>query len=96
MPFAVPWVGLLVITGILGSGIAFTIQVLAQRTVTPGRAVVLLAGESLFAAFFAAIWIQERLAVHQWIGAALVVAAMVSSELSARRPAAARIDPAVP
>lgn len=87
---------LLVITGVLGSGVAFTIQVLAQRTVTAGRAVVLLAGESLFAAAFAALWIGERLSARQWGGAALVLAAMLISELAARRPAEIRIDPAVP
>lgn len=87
---------LLIITGVIGSGIAFTIQVLAQQTVTPARAVVLLAGETLFAAFFAAIWLGERLSAHQWIGATLVLAAMAFSELSARRPKEALIDPAIP
>ncbi|HEY3208813.1 MAG TPA: DMT family transporter [Actinomycetota bacterium] len=87
---------LLIVTGIIGSGIAFTIQVIAQQTVTPGRAVVLLAGETLFAAFFAAIWLGERLSAHQWIGAALVLAAMAYSELSARRPKEALVDPAIP
>jgi drug/metabolite transporter (DMT)-like permease len=87
---------LLLLNGILGSGVGFTIQVLAQQTVTPGRAVVLLAGEALFAAFFAALWIGERLSVHQWIGALLVLAAMGYSELSARRPKGALVDPAVP
>jgi drug/metabolite transporter (DMT)-like permease len=87
---------LLIITGILGSGVAFTIQVLAQQTVTPARAVVLLAGETLVAAFFAAIWLGERLSAHQWIGAILVLGAMAYSELSARRPKETLVDPAVP
>jgi drug/metabolite transporter (DMT)-like permease len=87
---------LLVFNGVLGSGVGFTIQVLAQQTVTPGRAVVLLAGEALFAAFFAALWIGERLAAHQWIGALFVLAAMAYSELSARRPKEALVDPAIP
>jgi drug/metabolite transporter (DMT)-like permease len=87
---------LLLLNGVLGSGVGFAIQVLAQQTVTPGRAVVLLAGESLFAAFFAAIWIGERLSAHQWLGAVLVLAAMAYSELSARRPREALVDPAIP
>jgi drug/metabolite transporter (DMT)-like permease len=87
---------LLILTGVIGSGVAFTIQIMAQQTVTPGRAVVLLAGETLFAAFFAAIWLGERLSLHQWMGAALVLAAMAFSELSARRPGEALVDPAVP
>jgi len=56
--------------------------------------VVLLAGETLFAAFFSAVWIGERLSPHQWVGAILVLDAIAYSELSARRPAAARLEPA--
>ena len=81
--------------GVLGSGVAYTMQVVAQQTVTAVRAVVLLAGESVFAALFAAIWIGERLSLHQWIGAAVVLAAMTYSELAARRPPAVpRLEPA--
>ena len=85
---------LLILTGVLGSGVAFTIQILAQRTLTPVRAVILLAGESLFSAAFAAVWIDERLAIHQWGGALLVLVAMAFSELSARRPVEELIEPA--
>ncbi|HXF57443.1 MAG TPA: DMT family transporter [Actinomycetota bacterium] len=86
--------GYLVLTGALGSGVAYTLQVLGQQSLTATRAVVLLAGEALFAAFFAAVWLRERLALHQWAGAGLVLAAMAVSELSARRPAAAHLEPA--
>jgi drug/metabolite transporter (DMT)-like permease len=78
---------LLLITGVLGSGVAFTLQVVAQRNIDAGRAVVILAGESLTAAIFAAFWLGERLLLHQWAGAALVLAAMTVSELGARRRA---------
>ena len=85
---------LLVVTGVLGSGVAYTLQVMAQREVGAGRAVIILAGESVAAAIFSAVWIGERLAVHQWIGAVIVLAAMTISELGARRAALTRIDPA--
>ena len=85
---------LLIITGAVGSGIAYTLQVIGQQKVTATRAVVLLAGESVFAAVFAAVWIGERLSAHQWVGASLVLVAMAYSELSARRPAELRLDPA--
>lgn len=83
---------LLLITGVLGSGVAFTLQVLAQRKIDAARAVVILAGESLSAAVFAAFWLGERLLPHQWVGAALVMAAMTVSELGARRRAV-HLDP---
>ena len=76
---------LLVITGVLGSGVAYTLQVIAQQRVTATRAVVILAGESVAAAAISYVWLGERLQPHQWVGAALVLAAMVASELGARR-----------
>ena len=85
---------LLILTGVFGSGIAYTLQIMGQQGVTATRAVVLLAGEALFAAFFSAIWIGERLSIHQWVGAILVLGAMAYSELSARLPAASRLEPA--
>jgi drug/metabolite transporter (DMT)-like permease len=85
---------LLIVTGVLGSGVAFTIQVVAQRTLTPSRAVVLLAGEAIVSAAASAVWIGERLEAHQWVGAALVIAAMALSEVSARRADAPPFEPA--
>jgi drug/metabolite transporter (DMT)-like permease len=76
---------LLVVTGILGSGVAYTIQVLAQREMTPGRAVVILAGESVASAVLAFAFLEERLLPHQWAGAVVVLGAMVLSEVAARR-----------
>ena len=76
---------LLLLTGAVGSGIAYTLQIMGQRGMTATRAVVILAGEALFAAGFSALWIGERLQVHQWGGAVLVLAAMAYSEVAARR-----------
>lgn len=76
---------MLLITGVLGSGVAYTLQVVAQRTITATRAVVILAGESVAAAAIAYVWLGERLLAHQWAGALLVLAAMAISELTARR-----------
>jgi drug/metabolite transporter (DMT)-like permease len=85
---------LLVVTGCLGSGVAFTIQVVAQGSISATRAAVILAGESVVAALTAALWLGDRLEPHRWAGAALAVAAMVLSEVGARRRPATRIDPA--
>ena len=76
---------MLLITGVLGSGVAYTLQVLAQETITATRAVVILAGESVSAAVISYIWLGDRLAPHQWVGALLVLTAMAVSELTARR-----------
>ncbi len=84
---------LLILTGVFGSGVAYTLQIMAQQRVTATRAVVLLAGETLFSALFSAIWIGERLSVDQWVGAVLVLAAMAYSELAARRPKTQMLEP---
>ena len=76
---------LLIVTGVLGSGVAYTLQVIAQTEISPSRAVVILAGESVAAAAFSALWLGERLQAHQWLGAMLVLGAMIVSELRARR-----------
>jgi drug/metabolite transporter (DMT)-like permease len=76
---------LLIVTGVLGSGVAYTLQVIAQSEMSPSRAVVILAGESVAAAAFSAVWLGERLQAHQWLGATLVLLAMVVSEMRARR-----------
>jgi len=85
------WPALLV-AGVLGSGIGYAAQAMAQTQITPSRAAIVLAGESVVAAVSSAIWLGERLKPHQILGAALLVAAMVLSELRARRPEAARLD----
>ena len=76
---------MLLVTGVLGTGVAYTLQIVAQRTVTPTRAVVILAGESVSSAAFSFAFLGERLEVHQWVGALLVLLAMALSELRARR-----------
>ncbi|MGH2722916.1 MAG: DMT family transporter [Actinomycetota bacterium] len=86
---------LLVVTGILGSGVAFTLQLAAQRDLSAPRAAIILAGESVASAGFSFVWLGERLLSGQWLGAGLVVAAMVTSELGARR-AEIRAEAAAP
>jgi drug/metabolite transporter (DMT)-like permease len=76
---------MLAITGLLGSGVAYTIQIVGQQAVTATRAVIILAGEAVSAAAISFVWLGERLESHQWAGAMLVLGAMALSELSARR-----------
>jgi drug/metabolite transporter (DMT)-like permease len=80
---------LLVTTGVLGTGIAYTLQLIAQRQLSPARAAIILSGESLASAMLSVVWIGERLVWHQWLGAGLIVGAMVLSETTARRKDAA-------
>jgi drug/metabolite transporter (DMT)-like permease len=85
---------LFLLTGVLGSGVAFFIQVVAQARVSPARASVLLASEALFAALVSAIWLGERLSFRAWSGVALMLTAIAVSELHAWRGRRALLDPA--
>ncbi|HEY0389155.1 MAG TPA: DMT family transporter [Gaiellales bacterium] len=78
---------LYLITGVLGSGAAFSIQVLAQQQLTPLRTSVLLAGEALFSALASAVWLGERLDAREWCGVALMLGAIAVSEAQAWRGA---------
>ena len=73
------------LTGVLGSGIAFSVQVMAQRSLSPVRASIVLASEALVAAIVAATWLGERLSAWTWVGAVVVLAAIAISELHPRR-----------
>jgi drug/metabolite transporter (DMT)-like permease len=70
-----------VLTGVLGSGIAFSVQVMAQISLSPVRASILLGSEALVAALVSALWLDERLSARAWAGALAVLAAIAISEL---------------
>jgi len=77
--------GIFLLTGVLGSGVAFAIQVVGQTTVSPARAAVMLAAEALVSALTAAVWLGERLSTRAWLGAALMLSAIAVSETHAWR-----------
>jgi drug/metabolite transporter (DMT)-like permease len=75
------------LTGVLGSGVAFAIQVVGQAAVSPARAAVMLAAEALVSALTAAVWLGERLSARAWLGVVLMLAAIAVSETHAYRSA---------
>jgi drug/metabolite transporter (DMT)-like permease len=67
--------------------IAPLLQVRAQRSLSAGRVALLFALEPLFALMFA-VWLGgEHFHLHWWLGAALILSAVLVAELGA--PAAA-------
>lgn len=68
--------------GLLSVGVAFTLQVVAQRHSPPADAAVLLSSETLFAALAGALYLGERLAPIQMAGGALIFAAMLGVQLA--------------
>lgn len=75
---------LILYMGLLSSGLAYTLQIIAQRDLDPTLASLLMSLESVFAALFGALFLGERLSLREWLGGALVFAAVVLSQLSDR------------
>jgi drug/metabolite transporter (DMT)-like permease len=74
-----------------GSVIAPLLQVMAQRTLPPGRIGLLFALEPVFALGFALALGGERFVARWWLGAALILAAVVAVEWREARRDAARL-----
>lgn len=71
----------LLFTGIFSSGIAFTLQAIGQRYTSAPQAAIFMSSEALFAAFFGAIFLGERLAPVGFVGCFLIFIAMLAVEV---------------
>lgn len=71
----------LLFTGVLSSGVAFTLQAIGQRYTTPPQAAIFLSSEALFAALFGAIFLDERLTLAGVIGCILIFISMLAVEI---------------
>jgi len=66
--------------GIFSVGIAYSLQVIAQKKAHPTHAAILLSMEGLFAAVGGALFLGERLTVRETFGAFLMLSGMVISQ----------------
>lgn len=80
----------LLITGVLGTGLAYLVQIIGQRRVAPTRTAIIYTGEPVFAALSSAVWLGERLDVRGWLGATAIIAAMLVAETAPRASATRR------
>ena len=74
------WVPLLY-TGIISSGVGYTLQILGQRTVNPTVASLILSLESVFAVLAGWVLLGQPLSPRELVGCALVFAAVVLAQL---------------
>jgi drug/metabolite transporter (DMT)-like permease len=77
------WSALLV-TSLVASALGFFVQSFAQRHAPPARTALILASEPAFAGLFGWLLNDERLTTTGWVGAALIMAAIVSVEIVPR------------
>jgi drug/metabolite transporter (DMT)-like permease len=67
--------------GVLSVGIAFTLQVVAQRHTPASDAAIFLSSEILFAAVAGALYLDEHLTPTQWGGGLLIFACILAVQL---------------
>jgi drug/metabolite transporter (DMT)-like permease len=67
--------------GLLSVGVAFTIQIVAQRDAPPEHVAIILSLESVFAALAGWLWLGESLRVREVVGCAVMLAAMLLAQL---------------
>lgn len=79
----------LAVTGVFASAMAFYVQTYAQRHSSPTRTAVILTMEPVFAGVFGYLLAGEHLRAMGWVGAGLILAGMVASELRVFRRASA-------
>lgn len=77
------WSALLV-TSLVASALGFFVQTYAQRNAPPARTALILASEPAFAGLFGFLLAGERLGVVSWLGAVLILTAIVAVEVVPR------------
>lgn len=75
----------LLYAGILSSGVAFTLQIIAQNKIRPTVASLLMSLESVFAVLAGCIVLGERLSAKEAVGCILIFAAIVLAQIRFER-----------
>ena len=71
----------IVMLGIGSSGIAYTLQIIAQSRISPAVAAIIMSLESVFGLLSGVIFLRETMNTRQYIGCAIVFAAVLLSQL---------------
>lgn len=77
--------GHILFTGMLGSGAAYILQMLGQRTTDPTIASIMFSQEAVIAAFVGWLWLGEILTPRELLGCGLVFAAVLVSQIKFER-----------
>ena len=74
------WVSILY-AGLLSSGAAYTLQIVAQKDSHPTTASVLMSFESVFAVLAGVVLLGDRMTAWEWSGCAVMFAAVILAQL---------------
>jgi drug/metabolite transporter (DMT)-like permease len=67
--------------GLLSVGVAYTLQVVAQRKAPPTHAAIILSLETVFAVFSGCLLLGETLTTRAWLGCGLMLCGMLAAQL---------------
>jgi drug/metabolite transporter (DMT)-like permease len=67
--------------GLMSTGVAYTLQVVAQQEADPAHASIILSLEAVFAAAAGWVWLDETLGMRALVGCSLMLAGMILSQL---------------
>ncbi|MET0510293.1 MAG: DMT family transporter [Thermoleophilaceae bacterium] len=74
----------LIVTSLVATALGFFVQSFAQQHAPPARTALILSSEPAFAGLFGWLLNDERLTATGWLGAGLIMAAIVSIEIAPR------------
>jgi drug/metabolite transporter (DMT)-like permease len=74
-------IGPIMMLGIGSSGIAYTLQIVAQRDINPAVGSVIMSLESVFAVIGGSIVFSEKMTDREYVGCAIVFVAVILSQL---------------
>jgi len=78
-------VGPLLYAGLMSTGVAYTLQVVAQRQAPPAHAAIILSLEAAFAVLGGMVVLGETLSARGWLGCGLMLVGMIVSQIEPRR-----------
>ena len=79
-------VGPILYLGIFSSGVAYTLQILAQKDSNPTVVSLLLSLESVFAVLAGAVILHDRMSGKEYLGCVLMLIAVVLAQLPGKAP----------
>lgn len=80
-----PNIGAILYLGIFSSGVAYTLQIIAQKDANPTVLTILLSMESVFGVVSGAIFLREVMQPREYIGCGLMLSAVILAQLPVKR-----------
>jgi drug/metabolite transporter (DMT)-like permease len=93
LPGLVDAAGSVLYVGVFSTAIGYTLQAVGQRHAPPTDAAIILSGETVFAALFGFLILDEKLSTLQLTGCILMLAAMLLAQFSRSESPSPQTDP---